>query len=338
MKKISFQFPATLLAFLSALWVKAVYPASSGMADTDFYWHLAYGRWIVGHQEIPSADFFSWTFAGQPYQLTQWLGEAAMGLAYGQWGLDGTKLLSVLLAGITIGFAWAGAKRFVHSSAALCLALMCNLVQIVAPMRPQLFSFALLSVSAYLVVSYAETRRLRFLGVFPFAMALWANLHGGFVVGLAIIGLAAVGISAEAHFAGKLKASASELMAVWGIVAASTLATLLNPYGIGAIRAVLMIGGLRSASVISFRMDARQCRHRTGMVLPAEPCSFRCPDGCLELPPPSRARADGRVFPYFWDVGEQASTDVRGRDGSALRRAARPYGAVPQHAGTACRS
>lgn len=248
---MSLRFPTTLLVFLAVLWVKAIYPASSGIADTDFYWHLTYGRWIADHHAIPAGDFFSWTFAGQPYQLTQWLGEAAMGVAYNLAGLDGTKLLSVALAAITIGFAWLAARRYVHTSVALGLALMCNLVQIVTPMRPQLFSFALLAVATYLIVSFLETRRIRFIVGYPVLMAAWVNLHGGFIVGLIIIGLLATGLTAEAVLAGRLKSSARVLALTWAVVVAAALATVINPYGINAILTVVMIGGLRSSSVIS---------------------------------------------------------------------------------------
>lgn len=248
---MTLRFPATLLVFLAALWVKAIYPASSGIADTDFYWHLTYGQWIVDNHSIPTGDFFSWTFTGRPYQLTQWLGEAAMGFAYQAAGLEGTKALSVLLAAITIGFAWLGARRYVHTSMALGLALLCNLVQIVTPMRPQLFSFALLAVATYLIVSFIETRRIRFLAAYPLMMAIWVNLHGGFIVGLMTIGMMAAGLTAEAFLERRLKENRKQLFVAWGFVIASTLATLLNPYGINAILTVVMIGGLRSSSVIS---------------------------------------------------------------------------------------
>jgi hypothetical protein len=248
---MSLRFPATLLAFFAVLWVKAIYPAASGIADTDFFWHLTYGRWIVEHGAIPAGDFFSWTFTGEPYQLTQWLGEAAMGWAYNLSGLTGTKMLSVGLTAVTIGFAWMAAARYVHTSMALGLAILCNLVQIVTPMRPQLFSFALLAVAIYLIVSFIETRRIRYLAVYPLLMALWVNLHGGFIVGLLLIGMAAFGLTVEAYLAGKLRSESKSLIITWSVVSAATLATLLNPYGINAIITVVMIGGLRSSAVIS---------------------------------------------------------------------------------------
>lgn len=245
-------FPATLLVFLATLLVKAIYPASSGIADTDFYWHIAYGRWIIEHGMLPPGDVFSWSMPGAPYRLTQWLGELLMGAAHEIWGLNGTKTLSVALAAMTIGFAWLAARFHVHTSIALGIALVCNLVQIVTPMRPQLFSFALLALLAYLLTAWSVTRLHRYLLALPVMMILWVNLHGGYVVGLIFIGLFCAGQLAEAWKADEQRARQQEDLATLCVIAIlSGLATLLNPYGLGAWESVLMISGLHSAAVIS---------------------------------------------------------------------------------------
>lgn len=248
---MTLRFPATLLIFFSIIWVKAIYPAASGIADADFFWHLAYGRWIIEHGALPAGDIFSWTFSGKPYQLTQWLGEALMGIAYNAAGLNGTKLISVGLTGVIIGFAWLAARRYVHTSMALGIAILCNLVHVVTPMRPQLFTFALLATGTWMVTSYVATRRLRYLAAYPVMMVLWVNLHGGFVTGLMLIGLMALGLTAEAWAKKLLREETRNLVMMWGVVSVATLATLLNPYGANAILTVLMIAGLRSAAVIS---------------------------------------------------------------------------------------
>lgn len=249
---MSFRFPATVIAFLCIIWLKAIYPPSSGLMDTDFFWHLTYGRWMVEHGAIPAVDFFSWTLPGKPYQITQWLGEAAIGIAYSFGGFTGTKFLSVLLTALTIGFAWRAAARYVHSSVALCIALACNWLQIITPMRPQLFSFAMLSIATYLVVSWMKTKRLRYLISYPLVMAAWVNMHGGFVVGLALIFLLAAGHSTEAVIEKRLgdRECRRDLLVLWGSALTSVAATLLNPYGYKALATVIMIGGLQSSSVI----------------------------------------------------------------------------------------
>lgn len=242
-------FPATLLVFLAALWVKAVYPASSGIADLDFWWHVEYGRWILAHRELPAGDIFSWTMPGTPYQLTQWLGEVLLGAAYETWGLHGTKALSVGLSAITIGFSWLAARRYVHTSYALGIALLCNLVAVVTPMRPQLFTFALLSVMGWIGAVLCTGGHRRIAWAFVPLMALWVNLHGGYIVGIGFLGLLCLGFWIEAWPHARFGDRNARRFT--GVCALAALATLANPYGVGAWQAVAMIGGLHSSSLIS---------------------------------------------------------------------------------------
>ena len=245
------RYPATVFFFVGLLWLKAIYPVASGISDIDFFWHLAYGQWIVANLKLPEFDAFTWTFAGQPYQLTQWLGEAAMGAVYNLAELKGTRFLSVILAGVTILFSWLATRRFVHTSAALVLAVMCNIVQIVTPMRPQLFTFAMLTIAVYLAISYVETKQRRFLAWFPVVMALWVNLHGGFVVGLLLIGLVTLGLVSEAYCENRLPQERSNLVFCGAMTLVSVLATTINPYGYKAITTVAMISGLQSSNFIA---------------------------------------------------------------------------------------
>ncbi len=62
----------------------------------------------------------------------------------------------------------------------------------------------------------------------PLILLLWANLHGGFVIGLALIGVFAVAALVDV-FRGRAVANAAQLLVVSLVL--STLATLINPYG-----------------------------------------------------------------------------------------------------------
>ena len=243
--------PGAYLAFFVILWIKAIYPPSSGIPDTDFFWHLTYGEDMVRSLSIPATDYFSWTFDGKPYQLTQWLGEAIMGQFYISWGFSGTKWLSVFLAGVSIWFSWQSACRYVHTEAALLIAFMSNLIHLITPMRPQLFSFACVSIAVYLIISWIETRKKIYLWLYPLLMALWVNLHGGYVVGFIILGLMIIGSTIEGIKGQYLKLYIKILLFEVWILLLSVLASLINPYGYKAWTIVLMIGGLMSSTVIS---------------------------------------------------------------------------------------
>lgn len=251
MKIRSWWVSGPLAGFLSALWIKAIYPASSGIADTDFFWHLAYGRWILEHRQIPLVDTFSWTFAGTPYRLTQWLGETFMGLAYQAGGLQGTLILSVVLTAATIALGWSGAKRHVPSAIAMGIAIVCNLVLLVSPMRPQLFTFTFVATTVWLLDGWLTFGKRRYLAALPPLLMLWVNLHGGFVIGLVLIGCAALGRAIEANILQRPAEGLRGALPLIGTAAVCAVATLANPHGYHAWEVVAMIGQLHSSNVIS---------------------------------------------------------------------------------------
>ena len=242
-------FRATTFAFLLFLILKTIYVGGSGIPDTDFFWHLAYGEWILRHHALPAGDTFSWTFQGVPYQLTQWLGEVTIGLAYQVAGYDGTLGLSVILAGLTIFFAWRAAAHHVHTSVALTLVMMSNTIQIMLPARPQMFSFMLTAVTMWCLTMWDSTGRRRYLALLVPTMAVWPCLHGGFVVGLLLIGLY---ITGKAWATGnRLLLSSRALIPPVSALLLATMATGLNPYGYQVLVKVVEIGHLQSSNVIA---------------------------------------------------------------------------------------
>lgn len=251
MQRPLLQFPATALIFVSVLWIKAIYPPASGIVDPDFYWHLSTGRWILEHGALPEVDQFSWSLPGEPYRITQWLGEFVMAAAYELGGLQATKALSVTLAGVTIFFAWRAAHLFLgNSMLALWLAILCNLVNVVTPLRPQIFSFAAMAVLAFLLASWVRRPRLTILLPVPALMALWANWHGGYVVGLLLL---FVFCCCQAFEMYRVQADGDrrrQVLWLFGASFVAVLATLLNPYGVGAWWSVLLVSGLQSSAVI----------------------------------------------------------------------------------------
>src|SRR5581483_10015334 len=71
--------------------------------DPDLWWHLATGRWIIGHARVPMSDPFSATHGGQTWYAHEWLAELGIGLADRAAGYAGAALLTLA---ITIAGAW----------------------------------------------------------------------------------------------------------------------------------------------------------------------------------------------------------------------------------------
>src|SRR2546423_13901958 len=56
--------------------------AGKMLADADIYWHVRVGEWIAAHRAFPHTDFFSATFAGEPWIAKEWLAQVGFAAAY----------------------------------------------------------------------------------------------------------------------------------------------------------------------------------------------------------------------------------------------------------------
>jgi hypothetical protein len=160
-------------------------------ADTDTWWHLRTGQWIVEHRAVPATDPFSHTRAGAPWLIPGWIVQVPMYALYAWLGYAGLNLFTaffVTLAFIFIYWTCAGhpfARAFTLVLAAAASAIYWSA-------RPQIVSFALAAVFAYVLWLY-RWRGINRLWVLAPLMALWANAHGGFAIGFILVGLTLAG-------------------------------------------------------------------------------------------------------------------------------------------------
>jgi hypothetical protein len=169
--------------------------------QTDYWQHLARGALIAREHAVVSVDRFTFTVPGRAYYDNNWLtqllyyglhrvGDLALvqfvnSLALAA-GLAGLVALCRRASGSTACAAAAGVMAFLGLWPTLLI-------------RPQTFSI-LLFVGLYALL-LAARRRPRVLVWAPPIMAVWANVHGGFAVGLALIFAFALGAVGGACFA-----------------------------------------------------------------------------------------------------------------------------------------
>jgi hypothetical protein len=180
---------------VAALILIALRPLLSPIPPHDFWWHLATGRAIVAQGGIPTTDSFSYTQLGQPFYNQGWLAELLM---YGIYRLGGIPLI-LLAQSLVIALAYGLLLRLCvirTGRLRLCVAL---LLLATLPLsfsnwvvRPQSYTFPIFVGFLTILTEYRMGRSNR-LWLLPPLMALWVNMHGAFVLGLALIGITLVG-------------------------------------------------------------------------------------------------------------------------------------------------
>jgi hypothetical protein len=208
----------------------AVIADSLQLADTDLWMHIRFGQMFLQTGHLLRHDIFSYSAPGAPWFNHEWLADVVMALFYDAGGVAGLKVMKFLCATaimtlLALGTAETGAEYLVQFFAVVLAALGLRLQ---VQFRPQLFDYILLSAMLAMLARDNHGRRAWLWLTFPM-MALWANLHGGFFIGLGVLGLYTVVLAIEDRLAGRGWRRTIRLSA---ITSAAVLATLINPFGI----------------------------------------------------------------------------------------------------------
>jgi hypothetical protein len=203
-------------------------------ADTDTWWHLKTGQVMWESGEILRADPFSHTVQGKPWINHGWLVQALLWPLYAASGLVG---LAVLLAGlVTVSFVLVyiqcDGRPFVAAFVTLLGAVASSVIW---AMRPQIVSFLLAALVAFLLHRYKRRGSTTWLWPLPLLVALWVNCHGGFVIAFMLMGCYLVGetlnriTTRASNAAPDGEAQHTRLAPLLIVILVSIAAVLLNP-------------------------------------------------------------------------------------------------------------
>ena len=189
--------------FTAVLLIPAVLGSSRAIFnDGDVSWHIATGEWILDHRAIPHTDPFSFTWAGKPWVPIEWLAEVIYASAYRLAGYAGVAALVTTALIALHAIVYLNASRRIRAALLPVVAMDFVLIPMLSA-RPHVLTWPLLALWTWLMLRAREQGRAPPL-VAALLMALWANLHGGFVFGLAIAG--AFGLEALVVSADKVRA------------------------------------------------------------------------------------------------------------------------------------
>ena len=235
-------------AFLLAL------VSGAARLDSDTYWQIATGRWIIVHGYVPTHDIFSFTMHGARWVVQEWGEEVLAALVYSMAGWSGLVLLAAFSFALTIAYLSRFLLSRMEPSHAVWLAILagCMMFNYMVA-RPHELAWPLTALWVGVLIESNEGNRAPpwwLLGV----MLLWANLHASFILGLALA--VVIGIEAVVNAKDGWKPKARR----WGaFIAAAFGCALLNPQG--------------------WRLNLYEQHHSAEFQVPAASCQWHKPCG-----------------------------------------------------------
>ena len=225
------------LAMMGWLFMSGPQGWSQLLGDADVGWHIRTGEYILDHHTVPHTDLYSFSKPGAPWFAWEWLADVLDAFLFRLAGLKGV----VLTAGILIVlFATILMRRIVDAGAHLFAALLVTLLSVGSASmhflaRPHVFTLVFVSISmAIIEADRRGANPARIWWLVPLAL-LWTNLHGGFLILIAILGLTTVGSAIEAWMQRPAGAAPDWTPALrWAkLTTACGAVSLINPYGWG---------------------------------------------------------------------------------------------------------
>lgn len=194
--------------------------------DPDFGWHKRMGEEIVQHG-ITETEYFTYSMPDYPFIDFEWGSHLVWGVMFPIIGSIGLAVLYALCAISAIMFVLKDYKNILVKNIVLILA-SAVLMEFIG-IRVQIISWMFFVVVLY-VFLFKEKSRLFFFS--PLIFLLWANVHGAFVLGLALFGIKLI---SDVIFHKSL------IVKSWVVFVISVLVTLLNPYGVDLWRETIII-------------------------------------------------------------------------------------------------
>lgn len=199
---------------------------AKGPWDADFFWHFRTGE-LIATTGLFGTDPFSFTWNGRPWVLHEWLSQLAIYQLVDAFGYLGAVAVFAILPGLAYAIlAFGLARTGARPSAVIAGTALSALVMVpYLTIRPQVVSWVFFAV---LVVALLLVRPLQapwLLLAGPF-FALWANLHGLWVVALGVVGVYVI-----LTLLGRTPMAAARWWVV-GAMAAAVASSAITPAGI----------------------------------------------------------------------------------------------------------
>lgn len=159
------------------------------LSDGDTGWHIRNGQLILQNHSVPYRDWFGFGSEAHPWFAWEWLADVFFALLHRAAGLKAVVFFCGVLIAATqyVVFRhclWRGINP-VPALAVILAATNASTIHYLA--RPHVFTLFLTACAAWLL-DVDRAGRTRFVWLLPALVALWVNLHGGFLAVFTLVG------------------------------------------------------------------------------------------------------------------------------------------------------
>lgn len=202
------------------------------LADGDTYWHIATGQWILENRAIPTRDPFSHTMPGAAWTAHEWLSEVVLAVAHDIGSWTAVVAITALAIALTVSLLTRELQKAlepVHALLFAVFAVALTAAHLLA--RPHILAMPLMMLWVVGLVRAADSKQIPHYGLLP-VMVVWANLHGGFTLGLAL----AFAFALEANLIAWREQRLARSAKSWSIFLLLAVGcSLVTPHGTGGI-------------------------------------------------------------------------------------------------------
>ena len=221
------------------------------LGDAGIGWHIRTGQLILQTQSVPRVDPFSSSMGGQPWFAWEWLYDVTVGWLESAVGLNGVVLFTALVMAATFSLTF---RMLLQRGTNILVAAMLVLLAASAAMihflaRPHVLSWLFTIIWFWILETEQDNVRSGSRGrqearhdwrlwLLPLLTIAWVNVHGGFLIGFALLAIYWIGAlwqsvkAREDRFdevLDKIRAwQCLRTLTLAGI--ASAAATFINPY------------------------------------------------------------------------------------------------------------
>lgn len=204
--------------------------------DSDIWWHLRTGKYIIENRAIPHTDMYSYTAGGNRWIDLHWLFQTILYGVYETLGSYGLSILFILVFSACFGLLWRAAgprKNFLAALFLFWLGLMACGARYLA--RPEAFTYLMIAVYMMLLRRFERNGGWSIYALIPL-QAVWTNLQGLFILGPFLVLAYAAQEIGVVFYSRLLKRDidprGKQRAISMAIVSAGSAAVcLLNPYG-----------------------------------------------------------------------------------------------------------